>query len=472
MKDRPVMEIPGFYYDKEKKKYFKVQTAAEAPRPDSKYSVANIKKEEKLEKAFKKRKQIKRRDFHSSLLGPELGLLTRRPLILESWATACARVFSPYPLLSSQSTRLFARDPATNRLWVANDDCTVKCHEPWDLPERGRREDNAKRRRLYCADESDISTPFPYYYRPAAMTHYVMNGPISTLNYLPASGTLVVSTLGSDRAPVIHVSRPEHDGPGIAELFTIMNQSIWAADPLPIFSTRTLNSIPPTDTECIAFGMSTGFIILQGDPTGSMHEQNNPELATNIEALSWLSPHSLALGSRDGKIHIHDTRARGTTHILTHSTPVKQLRRTDDFTRVVCAGIDDTLVLYDMRMSRTSTKASLEHMSKSSRKKSRYRSTPNQSSVSLFAFPWSNSDYPDLGLDSHPHLGLLAGADEHGKISVWSLRTGHVVKTWEPHQPNQGGERGRCVRFEEEDGGIGDVSVWGTVGREVTRFGW
>lgn len=46
-------EIPGFYFDKEKKKYFKIQNPHTVPPPGSKYSLENVRKEQKKEKALK-----------------------------------------------------------------------------------------------------------------------------------------------------------------------------------------------------------------------------------------------------------------------------------------------------------------------------------------------------------------------------------------------------------------------------------
>lgn len=74
-------------------------------------------------------------------------------------------------------------------------------------------------------------------------------------------------------------------------------------------------------------------------------------------ALDWLSPTTVVLGGRNGQIRLFDTRAKGSSHILTHPQCVTKLRRADDQTRIVCAGLQDSLFLYDIRSRAQATKS-------------------------------------------------------------------------------------------------------------------
>jgi WD40 repeat protein len=84
-------------------------------------------------------------------------------------------------------------------------------------------------------------------------------------------------------------------------------------------------------------------------PAGEWNFTTALKTDSDILTVEWLSHTVIALGQRDGKIRLHDTRSTGSSHVLTHPVPIGKIRRADDPTRIVAAGIEDTLFLYDIR---------------------------------------------------------------------------------------------------------------------------
>jgi hypothetical protein len=96
-------DIPGFYYDKEKKKYFRIEKTHTALDPKSKHVVQNVRQEKRKEKyqrdawerATKRRAQTVARQYVRdpllrARLDREIG--TRRPSYYNKsvWPDACA----------------------------------------------------------------------------------------------------------------------------------------------------------------------------------------------------------------------------------------------------------------------------------------------------------------------------------------------------------------------------------------------
>ncbi|KAF2182864.1 hypothetical protein K469DRAFT_690588 [Zopfia rhizophila CBS 207.26] len=503
-------EIPGFYYDREKKKYFKIQASHQGPRPDSKYTKDNIKQAQKEQKKAEKlasfRIRRKKQTFPSSIiltspisfsLHRELGHAPRGLFSVPTiWPRAITSGYSSQILCPEASIRYFDLDAATNSIYAAYSDCGVRRLKP---------------RYSHPVPDPDQDYPpaFPYSYDADRGTHFwSMTSQISSLNYLASSGALMVTSLGSDRPPTINVSDPSKDGPGIAEVYTPSGvTTIWTASPLPPASVCK-NSVLPTATEIVAIGASRKLITLCRGPDGAWKYEEAAKFESDVQALAWVSENTLSVGCRDSTIHIWDLRSRGSAHVLTHTSPVSALRATDHETRILCSGMQDTLVLYDWRnpkprsQSRTSGSSlrdtsdiqshsirSLEHIRKRRRKnrpqrqaKVRHTSTQHFSthppSQPILQFPLSNAEYPDLGLDVYAPLSLVAAADEDDRILIYNLRTGKLLRElesmgtrrWDTSYQEQVLSRNRCVRFVEDDGG--GVSVWGCFGGGIGRVGW
>ena len=118
------------------------------------------------------------------------------------------------------------------------------------------------------------------------------------------------------------------------------------------------NSIPQGITETLAIAASSALRLFYRSPTGDWESESPAQAGQNIMSLDWLSTTTIAIGERNGTISTYDTRSGRLEKRLTHPFPIVKLRRADDESRIVCAGMQDTLFLYDLRASRTEKKFS------------------------------------------------------------------------------------------------------------------
>ncbi|KAF2464628.1 uncharacterized protein BDR25DRAFT_296593 [Lindgomyces ingoldianus] len=487
-------EIPGFYFDEDKKKYFRITTGHTGTT--TVYTADKLKSKEKHKcratAKADKQKQAQKETIRShntflpylarSCLAREIGARPQRSYYAQhAWSAAVASGFQPVVLAPESLPRYWDIDPVTNCLYVACEDGSV----------RHARLMTAAQRRNQPQHKRAPSIQYENFKLAQMLSR--LTSQISSLNYVPTSGTLVVTTLGGDRPPIVHLSDPGRDSPGVAEQFTPRNIStIWTSAPRPSFSISD-NSVPENALEYVAAGASQSLMLFTRRSLGTWTPSTPLKLSTDIQALTWLSPNVLALGCRDTAIHIYDLRSRGSSHILTHTSPISCLRPADDFTRLVCSGLNDTLMLYDMRMpaalcktTRTSFPPPNGRQVNIKRKRKRpialdpLRTNPHTPSQPVLQFPYANVDDPELGFDVHARLGLVAGVDEDGRMIIWSLRTGEELRVFERdaagsgHNRKPSFERARCVRFVEEEGGGRDqeVSVWSVWKGGLTSFRW
>lgn len=390
------------------------------------------------------------------LLDREIGRREHSLAVAEDWATASTAGFSPTTVLDQSRTNRFVRHPLTNDLFIAD---------------RG----NIISRHLYLGIDEESRTP-KHHYLSNGFT-YPLTDDISAFDLLPASNGIFATTYGGVRQPTIWIRHPSSIAQEGNEQFVEYSfdmPTISAASALPTFS-QDPNFVPPAYTEMIALATGEGLRILSLCPDGDRHTTNKFTTSSDVQSLCWLAPNMLSFGCRDGRILVYDPRSNGCSHVLTHSTVVSRILPTDDFTRIVCAGVSDTLMLYDMRMSKHTSVS--PHEIQPSQKRRRFKenaSKTRSASVPLLVFPHQNSDYNDLGLDTYPALGLLAGTDAESNLLIWSLRTGTVLRRFVPQ--NRGGlvgGRERCVRFVENDDENGSLSIWSTFNDgAICRFGW
>ena len=140
-------EIPGFYFDPEKKKYFKIQEAHQLPH--ARYSKGSIKKERRKQEAeqetttrakkLQEERVVRRIDRHplsSANINRETGSQNTRKL----WSGACVSGFpcTSEPHVETRSRRiirLFDLDVATGTVYSVHGDCQIyrrRRNEHWD----------------------------------------------------------------------------------------------------------------------------------------------------------------------------------------------------------------------------------------------------------------------------------------------------------------------------------------------------
>jgi len=237
--------IPGFYWDPEKKKYFKIQSAAASRDLNLKYSAQNIRKkerDERVQNATSARIQRARKErvvrtnvdnITQACLERELGIRRHSFYVQNTWPDACLYGVSTRPKIIVDAPehgliRCFDRDPISKILYIVEGDNRIKRRRVHrkdgpPLPSRDNDEDG------YLEDLPINEYSFEPWDELQRTTSTV-----SSLNYLPATGALAATTYGSDRPPVVYLSDPERDGPYVGQQFTPKGcATIWGAAARP-----------------------------------------------------------------------------------------------------------------------------------------------------------------------------------------------------------------------------------------------
>lgn len=191
--------IPGYYWDVDKKKYFKIQSQNAARGFDLKYSLTNIKKEEHKQRIRKavaarsdkiRKERVVRRNPNSitqANIDRELGSKRCSFYLSNLWTDACAFGIDARPKqivsrrADSGPTRLFDRDPVSGAIYTVQGSNSV------------------------IMQPSENSNAYRTLTRTAST--------VSSLTYLPATGTVAATTNGSDWAPEICLSNPGSEQP-------------------------------------------------------------------------------------------------------------------------------------------------------------------------------------------------------------------------------------------------------------------
>lgn len=507
--------IPGFYFDPEKKKYFRIQGQVAARDLNLKYSLDNIRKEERKERLQKaaaarshkiRKERVVRRhasSFAQTNVEREIGVKRPSLYVHNLWPDACVFGVSnrPKQILDrpyAASLRYFDRDPVSKTMYAVHG------------------ENRVKRRRIHSengppAPKQDPETAEHHDFWPLNRYSFETwdelsrtTSTVSSLCYLPATGALATTTYGSDRAPVVYLTDPERDGPYVGQQFTPKECSaIWGAAARPTSfsaSPGLLNTVAATHIEHLAVAASSSMLLFTRSLTGSWDSKAVVKsLNSDILALDWISYTTVALGCRDGKIHLHDTRSGGSTNILTHPYPVSKIKRADDETRMICSGLQDSLFLYDIRSPRPSRR-SLPHSTNDNnnhhyneqyfktlypgnrdhKKRRKLNHTAFKTwSQPVLSFAHHNLDDLELDIDVHPRLGLLAASQDPATgtaIRISNIWTGNVVKEIKTKSKNSRDnavvEKIRSLKFIDREEADGGVDLWSCWNGGIARFGW
>lgn len=498
--------IPGFYWDPEKNKYFKIQSANASRDLNLVYSAQNIRKKERdervqrvtsarIQKARKERVvRVNVDNITQTCLERELGLRRRSFYVQSTWPDACMHGVSTRPKRivdkpAGAPIRRFDRDPVSRTLYIVEGDNRIKrrrihTNNGPPLPSRDLEDDE-------YLDELPLNE---YLFEPWDELQRTTST-VSSLTYLPATGALATTTYGSDRPPVVYLSDPERDGPYVGQQFTPKGcAAIWSAAARPTgfeHSPSLTNTIAASHVEHFAVAASSSMLMFTRSQCG--HWQSTTpvsSLETDVLALDWISYTTIALGCRDGKIRLYDTRSGGSSHILTHPHPVSKVQHADDATRLVVSGLHDSLFLYDIRMSRSSNFASNSHHynqeylenlypgGRNHKKRQKMNRIANTHwSQPVLTIPHANFDDLELDIDVHPRLGLVAASqnpDSSTAVRVSNMWTGKTVKEFK-RKPSKGafgkpGERIRTLKF--VDDAEGDLSLWAGWDGGIVRFAW
>lgn len=219
-----------------------------------------------------------------------------------------------------------------------------------------------------------------------------------------------------------------------------------------------------------AFGASEGVTTMYLDPHARFGWTGGKPIAakSDVLALDWLGPGLLAAGLRNASVMLYDTRSQGSALRLRHNGAVTALHRADDETRLVVCGFPDALCMYDLRMQRELAAPQTGHSSKGKRGRQKPKAP---STVSLLRFEYSNRYRYPLGFDVNADVGLVAAAEDNGRIQLYSLQSGKRVEGVPDVQENRADRHQiKCVRIiETPDRG---TKVLAGVGARIVELAW
>ncbi|CAN9269275.1 unnamed protein product [Alternaria alternata] len=280
--------------------------------------------------------------------------------------------------------------------------------------------------------------------------------------------------------------------------------AIWGAAARPSTFTPSpgvANTVAATWSEHLAVAASSSMLLFARSQAGAWDSQTAVKsLDSDVLALEWISYTTVALGCRNGNIRLYDTRSGGSSHVLTHPSPVSKLKRADDETRLICSGLQDTLFLYDIRAPRLSRNASRKtlnyenhhyneeyfrslyptHRDGHKRRKLNHKAFKNWSQPVL-TFEHANREELDLDIDVHPRLGLLAAAQDKSTgtaIRISNIWTGKTVKEIKTDHATKHGKMTthdpiRSLKFIDRYNDVdGGVDLWSCWNGGIAKFGW
>ncbi|KAI4682829.1 hypothetical protein J4E81_009450 [Alternaria sp. BMP 2799] len=380
--------IPGYFWDAEKKKYFRIQNQTAAQGSNLKYSSANIKKTERKERIqnvalarsnkLKKERVVRRNpnSFAQTNIDREIGLKRRSRYVHGLWPDACAAGIEQRPekVLPPCGLRLFAKDPVHHTIYTVQ---------------------------------------------------------VSSLSFLPATGALAVTTYGSDRPPEVWLSDPGRDDPYVGQKFTPKDCSaIWGAAARPTTFTASpglANSVAATWTEHLAVAASSSMLLFtRSQGGGSSHVLTHPAPISKLKRAD--DETRLICSGLNDTLFLYDIRSPR----LSRNSSRKTFNYDNHH--------------YNEEYFKTLYPT---HRDSHKRRKLNHKAFKNWSQP-VMTFAHLNRDELELDIDVYPRLGLLAAAQDTTEgtvIRISNIWTGKSVKEIDPGSTHQA--KIRALKFVE-----------------------
>ncbi|KAH8820487.1 hypothetical protein F5884DRAFT_826862 [Xylogone sp. PMI_703] len=476
----PPREIPGYYYDPDKKKYFKIQASNTAPAT-APYSPENVKRRKvQDQEAQEVALCLARRQRHiqrSKLLESPLpgGFLVRecgypRSSILER-------------ILPSNLNKTVLD---LNKLQSARERTSTVNFFVDRRPDRGPSAidlymsgDTGVRVTEFNADEfSDQHSTDRHPSSPQFRQTWNLTGHSWAIIRGRDSITSMSVHEGTRHLAISYISGNPSTGIGIMKMASVGDEDISVATVLglvfgPGFS-RAEGEVdvfssapaPPSSSSLFAFGTSHG--ILQVDKrnfgmswlashSGTGLKESYPP---DVFALEYLTtqPSILLSGGRNGIIDITDCRSPewgSESSRLRHPSAVARIKQLDDH-RIIVAGLNSTLQQYDLRYR--------------ARRLQRTGGKTRECTRPVLEYPeYRNISTTQTGFDVDIENGIVAAGQDFGQVALFSLHGGHRLTALPLENSNRG--RVSCVRF-AMDNDRETRSLW--VGHDpfIERFAW
>ncbi|RYP76804.1 hypothetical protein DL771_001540 [Monosporascus sp. 5C6A] len=417
------LKIPGYYYDEEKGKYFKVEKSNTAPS-NAVWSSDNVKKrrleDEEAAKAIRRMTLDKSRVARAKVLDHPLagGFLDcefGRPRPDVAPAGFAEGLVDKGKLLLKDARWTSASN--VNHMYIDGQDrntdmCVAFARFIvgfWHFT--GLLQPDARGRR--ALRESGCLSIAPY--------HELAVPQISDIKYHQPSNQVLVTSRSPSQDVVIWAFTPKETD---------------ASDTRPRW---LLGWTPENSNQVCAIGTNRGVVRWVADgyrawltPKSFPPKERNPY--TDIFSLDFQRAHPdiLMFGGRPGKMWVSDHRQpRDKWDVVSASSSITHIRSINEH-QVLMAGLRDKLSVYDLRF-----------------RKNKSGDTSTNAALPLLIFPqYRNRAHINIGLDFDGPSGIVAAAHEDGKVALYSVYSGNRLRSSDVdtiHSP-----RGpiQCIQFQ------------------------
>ncbi|OQD83872.1 hypothetical protein PENANT_c015G04737 [Penicillium antarcticum] len=437
-------QIPGFYYDEDKKKYFQVQADHVAP-PGAQYSARVLKRKASDQIRRKRKEELAQRTANemvtrgAALAQPlvtvhrEIGLEMPGGAMREKYSRLQAsqlhreelHKFEPYP--RANTIRQVVRNPRSGTLIAS----------------------------MARGQESSVSVCFPDIEDEQWSYNHTMERLLFREPYRLASMSLsqtdcLMATMddGPDGACFFSMHwlpAPDNDGgynwPTIAQ-----PTRITPAHPMTFWDTA---ACPSTTDPVFAIAASEGLHTIHGGENSWLMKKHEIETGprfpgmkkrwwpdkNGVVSVEWLNQDVIMSGRKNGAILFNDLRTGTSTNHFQHSDSAMQLRKVDDW-RIVAAG-PRYLHMFDLRYAPNGAKDIERH---------KKPLIANSDATRPYLHFQNYLSLPMPTIDISPDLGLLANPSPDNTVQVFSLHTGRQVPS--PLSQHRYKSTPSCVSFE------------------------
>ncbi|CAJ2511531.1 Uu.00g071560.m01.CDS01 [Anthostomella pinea] len=421
-------EIPGYFYDSGKRRYFKVENSKTAPATAA-WSADNVKKrrleDEEAAAAIQRMTLQKHRIRRSKVLSePLMGGFFDRERNQAGSDNVPAASFAKGMLEKGQLPLADARWRSSSNLkhmYIgAMDHKTILCtaHATLDeltlLSSYLPRDRNGRvHRRLLAEYATPGNRMGPY--------REIDIPQISDIKYVEHSHYMLITSRRPGRNISLWGFRPRVSEPDDRQPHWILGSSDVA---YTHWSTRGDGDHKDYQANCVVPApMSSGMICALGTSRGLVQMNDAGDLKwmttgtpgpsfRDIFALDFQRGHRdvLLFGGRPGRLFTGDTRVHCEKwNSIKLPGPITHIRALNEHQALV-SGVNHQLSTYDLRFAR------------------KRRDAPN-ASAPIQVFPqYRNSAHIDIGLDYDKSTGVVATAHDDGKVALYSVRSGKRLR--------------------------------------------
>ncbi|KAF7722955.1 hypothetical protein EC973_002466 [Apophysomyces ossiformis] len=412
----PLREIPGYYYDEEKNRYFKIM-------PTGPHSLAAI----KARKAVKEEQQLQQRTKRRKLPIPPISTFCRwRETQSQSWTPTC---------LVSQGSRFLFKNLVCDteiRLSTGTSAMTEShftCMDFTSFPDTGEAIMSSTGGRLirygYQCD--------PFFHMWRTGFEWELRSDVTSLHFGKSDWkrrTVIGTTLGQGGSSPAQIWRYSYsslptitgdDAEGLCNEMPTLSQGKFKRGTVSSNVSRTSDlSVQRAhhydrrkDTFWNSCSNDARDMVIVGSERGVTHLASNLKCISSVRTKSAVfstkllesRPHISLFGCRNGDIQLFDTRLRRTIPMFRQSSAVTHIMPFESLSsgnQLLAAGMDGSLCVWDIRSLNIGTQNS---ESRPLRKLSGH----------------VNSHLRQIAFDAEPTMNLVVTAGSDNRLRIWSI---------------------------------------------------